>query len=96
MSVKAENRYRVKCANDAAEALPTHTEMFLRDLNALPKADGAKAPFSDIHFVQGHGGWWAECPTTGYGYWYATLRKAVSAWRVAIFLDQGQLIGQPF
>lgn len=70
--------------------------VFMDDLNALPKNDGAAKPFGPIHFVNSHGGWWAECPTTGYGYFYKTLRQAIRAWRVSINeLKGGVYIGVP-
>ena len=72
-----------------ADKRPVEFEI-MEDLSNLPKFDYAKQPFSDIVFVAGHGGWWAECPTTGRGYWYKTLREAVRSWRVAIvgFVDE--------
>jgi len=94
MSARAENRYKVFAANKASEGQPSINEMFLRDLNALPKRTNAQRPFGDIHFVSSHGGWFAECPTTGFGYFYRTLREAVTAWRVAVFLDNNILVGQ--
>lgn len=95
MSARAENRYRAFAARQAEAATASHHERLLGDLNAMPKDPGAATPFGDIVFVQGHGGWWAECPVTGFGYWYATLRGAVRAWSVAVFWDGGRLIGQP-
>ena len=68
----------------AAQDRPAEFAM-MDDLNALPKHEGAGTPFADIHFIHGHGGWWAECPTTGYGYWYATLREAIRRWRVEVY-----------
>lgn len=53
-------------------------------LNAMPRQAGANTPFGPINFVSGHAGWWAECPITGFGYWYKTLIQAVSAWRVDV------------
>jgi hypothetical protein len=93
MSVRAENRYKAFAARQGAI---DPTDLFLCDLNAAPKDPRAATPFGDIVFVRSHGGWFAECPITGFGYWYATLRQAVAAWKVAIFLDDGKLIGQPF
>ena len=54
------------------------------NLNALPKFPDAGTPFGVIHFVHSHGVWFAECPVTGFGYWYKTLREAVRRWRVTI------------
>lgn len=95
MGAAAENRYVRFAAQQADMCAPSHNEALLADLNAIPKRDGASTPFDDIHFIQSHGGWFAECPTTGFGYWYRTLREAVASWRVAIFLDGGVLVGQP-
>lgn len=53
-------------------------------LNAEPKFPGAPVPFDDVHFVPGHGGIWAECPTTGFGYHYGRLSDAIRSWRVEI------------
>ncbi len=58
--------------------------LLMDDLNALPKRADAVTPFGPVHFSVGHGGWWAECPITGFGYHYKTLRDAVRAWRVTI------------
>ena len=70
--------------------------VLMADLNAMPKNEGAPKPFGPIHFTYGHGGYWAECPTTGRGYHYKTLRAAVAAWRVTITEIRGPvLIGQP-
>lgn len=68
----------------------------MSELNALPKFEDAGTPFSEVHFIVGHGGWWAECPTTGFGYWYGTLREAVRRWRVEIHsYDNGIWIARP-
>jgi hypothetical protein len=56
----------------------------MEQLNSLPKRAGAPKPFGPIHFAYGHGGVWAECPETGFGYWYATLREAVRSFQVHI------------
>lgn len=53
-------------------------------LNSVGKQASACKPFGPIHFEEGHGGWWAECPVTGAGYWYPTIRSAVSSWLVTI------------
>lgn len=95
MSVKAENRYKAFASREAAAKFPSHNDQFVLDLNAIPKTDDAARPFDEIHFVSSHGGWFAECPTTGYGFWYRTLREAVRQWRVTIVLDGGRLIGIP-
>lgn len=95
MGAAAENRYRAFAARQAEAALPSAVQILMRDLNAMPKDAGAGTPFGDVLFVPGNGGWWAECPVTGFGYWYRNLRAAVRAWRVAVFIDGGRLVGQP-
>ncbi len=68
----------------------------IADLNALPKREGARKPWGNVHFIAGHGGWWAECPTTGRGYWFALLADAVCAWLVTITeCKQGVLVATP-
>lgn len=65
-------------------------------LNALTKRERALAPWGPIHFIAGHGGWWATCPVSGYGFLYDTLRDAVRAWRVTITgYDNGIWIAEP-
>jgi len=95
MGAASENRYAAFAARQATCNNPTLTELFVRDLNLVPKDKRAMVPFGDILFVASHGGWFAECPVTGYGFWYKTVREAVSAWHVAVFLDGGNIIGQP-
>lgn len=53
-------------------------------LNLLQRSPTALRPFGPIRFVAGHGGWYAECPTTGHGFWYRSLRMSVSEWAVTI------------
>lgn len=53
-------------------------------LNGLPRRENAATPFGPIEFSASHGGWWAVCPVTGFGYWYETLHRAVSSWNVDI------------
>jgi hypothetical protein len=84
MGVASYNRgtARLIAQIDASARLPEFQMM--DDLNAMPKDAGANKPFGPIHFIAGHGGFWAACPVTGFGYWYRTLRQAVRAWRVTI------------
>jgi hypothetical protein len=95
VSARAENRYRAFAARQATATVPSHNEVVVRDLNELEKDPGAVRPFGDIVFVPGNKGWWAQCPVTGFGFWYPTLREAVRSWRVAVFIDGGRLVGQP-
>ena len=84
MGVAAYNRGSMlirRQINDAAR--PVQFAM-MDELNSLPKLPGAQTPFAPVRFVAGHGGWWIECPTTGRGFWYRSLRRAVQSWNVAI------------
>lgn len=58
--------------------------VLMDELNAMPKADKAPTPFGPVQFVFSHGGCWAQCPVTGFGYFYADLRQAVKAWNVEV------------
>ena len=70
--------------------------VLMDDLNALPKHEGASKPFGPIHFIGSHGGWFAECPVSGFGYFYASLREAVRSWQVSITeCRHGVFIGVP-
>jgi hypothetical protein len=70
--------------------------VIMDDLNALPKKDKAPTPFGEIQFVAGHGGWWAECPKTGFGYHYKTLREAVRSFRVEVYAyNNGAWLARP-
>jgi hypothetical protein len=57
---------------------------FMDHLNSLPKLPGAPKPFGPINFVSSHSGWWAQCPVTGFGYFYKTLREAVQSFSVDV------------
>ena len=84
MGVAAWNRGSSAVARQIeAERRPAEF-VLMDDLTKLPKFEHAQRPFGDIRFVAGNGGWWAECPATGRGVWYRTLRQAVRSWRVAI------------
>lgn len=93
MSKAADSQYVKFAANQVPRVSDEH---FLNDLNALPKKEGAMPPFSDILFVQSHNSWVAECPISGFGFFYNTLRDAVTSWRVVVFLDNGKLVGRPY
>lgn len=56
----------------------------MEELNAIPKYPDAGTPLGPLHFVAHRNVWFAECPKTGFGYWYPTLREAVRRWRVTI------------
>ena len=53
-------------------------------LNSLPKFSDAGTPFGPVQLTRGNGGWWIECPQTGFGYWYRTIHDAVKRWRVVV------------
>ena len=96
MGVAAYNRGSASIARQIqARVRPVEFEVIDR-LNALPKHDNAPTPWGEIQFTPGHGGWWAECPVTGFGYWYKTLREAVRSWNVEIYAYQlGIWIARP-
>lgn len=67
-----------------AEARPVEFAVMER-LNGLEKYTDAGKPFGPIQFVWDYRGFWvAECPKTGFGFFYATLAEAVKRWRVTI------------
>jgi len=72
------------------QARPVEFEIIDR-LNALPKFTDAGKPLGPIQFVYDPRGFWvAECPVTGYGFFYRTLGEAVRRWRVTIIaFDRG-------
>lgn len=53
-------------------------------LNALPKYADAGKLFGPIQFYADRGGFWAQCPLTGFGFWYHTLHEAVRRWHVTV------------
>lgn len=96
MGVAAYNRGTEVIRRAIAEGdRPVEFQMMDR-LNTMPRQSGAPTPFGPIHFISGRGGWFAECPVTGFGYWYKTLIQAVSAWRVdVVAYRNGVWIAQP-
>lgn len=95
MGAASERRYVIFAAAQTSTG-KTPNQLFVADLNKTPKIPGARTPFGEIHFVASHGGWFAECPKTGFGYWFKTLRQAVATFRVAVFANGTSLIGKPF
>lgn len=68
----------------------------LERLNQLHKLPGARKPLDTIRFVYSRGRWWAECPTTGFGYPHKTLNEAVQSWDVTVIAcAQQQWIARP-
>lgn len=84
MGIAAYNRGSLCIARQFDAELPPVEFEVMERLNALPKFEDAGTPFGPIQFVSGNAGFWAECPVTGYGFWYPTLGEAVKRWRVQI------------
>lgn len=53
-------------------------------LNAVSRHPDTPAPWGAVNIVPGHGGFWVECPITGHGYHYPSLRKAVESWKIIV------------
>ena len=85
MGIAAYNRGSAHIRREIdAGARPVEFEIIER-LNALPKYPDAGKPFGPIQFIHDPRGFWvAECPVTGYGFFYTTLNEAVRRWRVQI------------
>lgn len=65
-------------------------------LNSLEKYPDAGMLLGNIHFPQHQGGFIAECPVTGFGFWYPTLHEAVKRWKVRIVgCNKGVFMGVP-
>ena len=84
MSIRAYRRGNEAISRALAPTQGERELAHLRGLDATPRHPKAPVPWGPIHFVAGHGGWWASCPTTGKGYWYKTLRRAIAEWRVSL------------
>lgn len=84
MGIAAYNRSSNVISTTITLAARRREFVMMDMLNALPKAADARTPFGGINFVHSHGGWFAECPTTGYGFFYKSLRAAVQQWNVAV------------
>lgn len=97
MGVAAYNRASAVVVARTRDGQPTLNELFIRDLNALPKYPDAGQPFGDLIFTHSRGVWWVNAidRPDGFGYWYKTLREAVRRWRVAIYgvTQSGQFLG---
>lgn len=71
-----------------AEQHPVEFEIIQR-LNAIPKVAEAPTPFGPIDFVfhtDAYGRTYviAECPVTGFGFWFRSLKDAITAYNVEI------------
>jgi hypothetical protein len=84
MGVASYARGNAVISRQCAERDRNPAYLMMDELNALAKYPGSSAPFGPVNLVQGNGGWWAECPVTGFGYWYKTLREAVRNWRIIV------------
>jgi len=86
MGIAAYNRgSRAIAEQIRREYSPRPIEFEIMDrANALPKYPDAGTPFTNIDFAFSHGGCWAVCPKTGFGYWYPTLFEAVRRWNVRL------------
>lgn len=84
MGAAAYNRgsARIRESIDA-EARPVEYEIMDR-LNAIPKGRGAGTPFGPVEIVEGNGGFWIACPSTGFGWWYQSMSDLMAGWRVQI------------
>lgn len=98
MGIAAYNRGTAALRREIdSESHPVEFEILER-LNALPKYADAGKPFGPIQFVADsvRGGFWAQCPVTGFGFWYRTLPEAIRRWRVEIIaFDCGKWIAAP-
>jgi len=96
MGIAAYNRGTEAIRRDIAKGDRAAEFQMMDRINAIPRQSGAKTPFGPIHFISSHGGWFAECPVTGFGHWYKTLIQAVSAWRVDVVAHRnGDWIAAP-
>jgi hypothetical protein len=85
MGVAAYNRSSSVIRQQIDADTVRHREFVIMEIaNSLQKYPDAGRPFGPIQFVQGNGGWWAECPQTGFGYLYPTLYEAVKRWQVRL------------
>ena len=85
MGIAAYNRGSAALSREIdADQRPVEFEIMDR-LNALPKYEDAGKPFGPIEFVYDYRGFWvAQCPRTGFGFFYDTCAEAVRRWRVRI------------
>ena len=91
MGAAAYNRGSRAISEQIAREGKPDVLVLMHDLDVATKNEGAPTPWGPIHFVAGNGGWWATCPTTGFGYHYPTLRSAIRSWNVRIV--RGGVIG---
>ncbi len=67
------------------DAAKRAAEFELMDIfNSLPKFEDAGKPFGLVQIVSGNGGFWIECPKSGFGFWYPTLWEIARRWKVAL------------
>lgn len=83
MGAAAYNRGSRQLSEAIGRESPDGLSILITDLNAIPRKN-ASTPFGCLHFVPGHGGWWALDPRKGSGFWHRTLRGAVAAYNVLV------------
>jgi hypothetical protein len=89
-------KFTKRISSEIDQRFQSDLALLIADLNAQPKTEKAKKPFGPIKFVRGNSAWWAECPQTGYGFPFKTLRAAVAGFQVRIVGHQdGNFIGEP-
>lgn len=84
VGVASYRRGSRRVSEDISREARSKAMELLQDLNEIPKTDTAPKPFGPIRFVPYQRGWFAECPQTGHGYYYETLRRAVASWQVEV------------
>lgn len=84
MGIAAYNRGSALISRQIASEDRDPVFVKMDQLNSLTKSPNAPRPFGPVNFVASHGGWWAECPRTGFGYWFKTLSDAVRAFSVEV------------
>lgn len=82
MSNRSYNRGTAMLRRQTDARMPSHMAVMMSDLNEIPKADGAFAPFTTTTIQQDHRNLWWIAGEDGYGYWYENLRTLVSRWLI--------------
>jgi hypothetical protein len=58
--------------------------VLMDDLNAQEKYPDAGTPFGPVQIYCDKNTWFIACPTTGFGFWYSTLRELLRRWHVQV------------
>lgn len=82
MGVAAYNRGTKSLAAQIAAEARAPEFALMDSVNNMPRNLEASPPFGPVMLCFSHGGCWVECPVTGFGYWYPSLRDAVRAWLI--------------